>query len=295
MLHLKLTYTNPLGRSIVFDSQRGQNGEHPPYLLRSVTGVGGPDTEYENIQLTGSDGSAIGPTRYPARFIRTECMIFGETDAKRDTALRNALGVLNPKLGDGTISYVNHENEYRITAKCVSLPSFGANTRLMHWKPVLIDYVCKYPYFRGIRDSSMLIAASDEIFRLPFTLPFTLGSQKYEAVVNNKSSISVPMEVIIYGPAVNPRLTSDTTGDTIFIRKSIASGERLIVTTGPFVSVKIHKSDSTIMDAMNYVNLLNTNWIQLVSGMNGLTYASDDASKNTRIEVHWSDWYLGVG
>lgn len=292
---VSLTYTNPVGKSVTFHTRRLPDGSHPHYILNYITGVGGPPTEYEEMQLTGGDGSSISETRYPSRTIPTGCMIYGRTDAERDKNLRALLGVLNPKLGVGTLTYVNHEGRYLSSAICVVLPSFGANTKQGDWKPVLIDYLCPYPFLQGASAFSTLVAAATSSFRLKFRLPFRLGSQRYKATANNASDVPVPVRIIITGPAVNPVVTNNTTGERMLVRRPIESGEKLIITTGPIIQVKIRSAQGVETDALNYVNLLNTSWVKLMPGVNELSYSSDDAAKNTRIELHWNDWYLGVG
>lgn len=294
-MEVTLSYFNPMGQSVTFHTQRLPGGTHPPYLLNGIIGQGGPPAEYSSDSLTGGDGNAFGASRYPARPIQTNCMIYGATDKERDLNLRTLIGVLNPQLGDGTLVYTNHEGTYTITARVTVLPSFAANSKQAEWKPVMIDYSCPYPFLQGVEAFSALVAASSERFILPFKLPFSLGSQIYRAIAHNASTVPVPVKIIITGPAVNPVITNKTTGEKMLVRRPIAAGEKLIIVTGPIISIKIVNSQGVESDALNYVNLLDTAWVQLMPGNNELTYASDDGSKNARIEVHWSDWYLGVG
>ena len=294
-MDVTLTYINPQGKTAIFRTRRQADGAHPPLLLNYITGVGGPPVEYSNDQRTGNDGGVFGAPWYPARTIQTGCMIYGKTDAERDRQLRSLLGILNPKLGDGTLVYRNHEGTYKTGARCVVLPSFAANSKQADWKPVLIDYTCPYPFLQGMAELSTLVAASSESFVIPFRVPFRLGSQTYKATANNQSSVPVPVRIIITGPSVNPVITNATTGERMMVRREVAAGAKLTITTGPIISVKIRTAQGVESDALNYVDLLDTAWLQLMPGANDLTYSSNDAAKNTRVEVHWGDWYLGVG
>lgn len=290
-----LTYTNPRGQSVLFKTRRMADMSHPKYVCQYITGVGGPLVEYEANPLTGGDGSQLGASRMASRIVQTGCMVYGATDAERDKHLQALVGILNPALGEGTLTYRNHCGVYTATARCSLLPSFHANSKQDKWKPVLIDYECAYPYWKGQGAWSEVVATSARGFKLPFRMPFFLGKLKFRALLSNASAVDVPLRLVIYGPSVNPVVTNATTGESLRVRKSIAAGEVLTLVTGPEIQSSIRTVDGVVTDAMNYVNLLRNKWIALKPGINELRYTSDDASQNTRIEVYWNDWYLGVG
>lgn len=296
-LNAKLEYVAPNGKSVTFYTTRtGPSGlEHPPYVASYITGVGGPNVEYENIPLTGGDGSYLGDVRYAARIIQTSVQVYGASASERDENLKILLGVLNPRNGNGTLLYTNHEGTYTITGRAKVLPTFGANSLIGQWKPTLVDFECPYPFFQGSKAFSTLVAASSGVFRLPFKLPFRLGSQVYKAEANNTSGVAVPLKIVVFGTAVNPSIMNTTTGQTIKVRRSIESGAKLTIVTGPEISVKITNASGVESDAVNYVDVLSSDWVQLAPGVNELRYSSDEDSSGTRIEVRWNDWYLGVG
>lgn len=289
-----LTYTNPRGRVAVFRSQ-DVDSDHTPYLLQSPIGVGGPIVEHEDSPITGGNGSYFGPPRYLPRTIQTNCMVYGRTAAERDQRIMELNGILDPSLGDGTINYRNHYGEYRINGRCTQLPSFGANTRQLYWKPILVDYKCPYPIWRGMANFQATIAAASATFSLPFRFPIRLGSRQYQTDAVNPSTVDAPVTITITGPATNPVITNATTGAALSVRKSVEEGQTLIITTGPTIGIILIDTDGTQSNALNYVNLLTANWLHLAPGTNRIVYTSDDETISTRVELNWGDWYLGVG
>lgn len=294
-MEVTLTYVNPRGNAVTFHTRRLPGGAHPPYLLTALEGAGGPPVEYESTPIAGGDGSCLGAPRYAARMLQTGCMIYGVTDAARDAALEALIGVLNPQLGEGALTYRNHRGAFTVAARVRALPSFVKDSKQGHWKPVLIDYECADPLWRGSSTFGVQVAASDSRFLLPFCLPLRLGTQSFAADAVNGSAVPAPVRIDICGPAVNPTLKNLTTGEALRVRRSVAPGETLTLITGPRLSASIAAADGSVRDAMNYVDLLGAQWFRLAPGTNALRYAGEDDAKAARIQVSWNDWYLGVG
>ena len=294
----------PYVLSVAFTNSRGETanlysetigGEHQPNLVQWATGTGGPGVKINKISPAMTDGSVLNGIYLGDRLLRVEGMVFGETDEERDINMRKLNAILDPRLGEGTITYTDHAGKYTIRGVCDTLPSFQKSSKLAFWKPILIDFLCSLPLWRGQDRNYFRIAYTEGGFRLPFKIPFRLGKQGFFAVVNNPYGTAVPIELRIRGPADKPRLTNVTTGQAIQVNRTLSENELLEIDTYYQTVHVTDLSTNTTTQADGYIDLVASDWIWLEPGDNELRYSSQNDPLRTVVDGFFSDWYIGVG
>jgi phage-related protein len=95
------------------------------------------------------------------------------------------------------------------------------------------------------------------------------------------------------GPAIIPEIVNETNGMRMRVHREIGPGEMLAIDSGA-ETVQLY-SNSAWSDASGYIDFLRSDYVLLDPGPNSLAYFNLDDSVNTRVEVSWGDWYLGVG
>jgi hypothetical protein len=201
---MKLSYTNTQGRRVDLHSET-VDGKFSPYIVQYVEGTGGPGVQLGLSAPAMKDGTIISYKQLKERTLKVQAMVYGATAEERDLNLRELVAVLHPAYGPGRISYSDHAGDYTINGACSVMPTFSSRSLTGHWKPVIIDFVCPTPLWRGTKSFSELLAYTEARFRLPYTLPYRLGTQGYKAQVNNPLPIQVPMDIRIWARPSYPR------------------------------------------------------------------------------------------
>ena len=291
---IKLVFTNSRGESVELRSDRFAR-KHGPYLLQYPTGTGGAEAIIGTSGVAFGDGVNLNYSQLDKRLIKTDCMIYGGTDEERDLNLQKLAAVLDPRLGEGLITYTDHAGTYTIKGICKVSPSFQKSSLRGKWKPVLIDFLCPRPLWRGSSRTYFRVAYIEGGFRLPVRLPFRLGRQGFIATVHNPSGIPVPVELRIRGPADRPKLTNQTNGQSIQVNRQLSGRELLEIDTYE-ETVRITDTETnTTTDADGYIDLVASDWIVLEPGENVLRFNSQSDPLGTVVDGFFSDWLLGVG
>lgn len=113
-----------MGRKLVFTNSRGGviEFETSPYMIIKLDGLGTPGTSLQEQKAPNQDGTTFIGTLMQSRTIVLEVGIIKKAVADIDTARRDIIAKLNPKMGMGDLVLTTTGgSQYRI--KCVPLSS----------------------------------------------------------------------------------------------------------------------------------------------------------------------------
>lgn len=282
----KITYMNFLGQSIVL------NGS--PFILSKVEGLGDVGADVQRQKAPFQDGSTYIDSILNERLITFELAVMGDSPQEVQTRRAHLASVINPKLGEGLLTYENDSGLWEINATPESVPVFpsGNDNRGSTFQKALVTLICPSSYWRSpvITEEP----AFEPLFQFPFEGVLEMGMQRDQRVIVNDGDAPAPINVEFYGPAVNPIITNLTTGEYIKVNRTLNEGEFMrIDTTRGKKSVEFVAPDGTVTNVFNWIDLEST-FFQLVIGENQIEYSADSDIQGAIVNIRYNKLYTAV-
>ncbi|AGL03663.1 phage tail family protein [Desulfoscipio gibsoniae] len=280
---------------IVITNQKGESitlGNQAPYFLETIDGVGEVPVAIESQKAPKQDGSTYLDNMLDNRAISIEGTIITKIDpAFVLEARRKMQRVLNPKLGEVTITYHQRDQVREIKGLAETTPVFpgGQGSKGLYYQKFLLHLLCHQPFwldtFYESREMSYLMGGIK--FKLILPTVFSYRGFKRRAV--NEGDVATPVEIEFKGPATNPTVNNLTTGEFIKVNREL--GEEDVLTINTAFGQKYVRING--QNAFHYIDLDSVFW-QLVPGENTLSYRSNNDSIKTRVTVKWKNRYVGL-
>ena len=281
----KIVITNKNGEQIVL-------GNQAPYFLEKIDGAGEVPVAIESQKAPKQDGSTYINNTLGSRAITIEGMIITKGDSGAVLKARRLMQrVVNPKLDEVNIAYCQGDLVKEIKAIAESTPIFPAakGNKGLYYQKFLLYLLCHQPFwldtFYESKEMSYLMGGIG--FRL--RLPTTFSYWGFERRVINNGDVPTPVEIEFKGPAVNPTVSNETTGEFITVNRELAEDDVLIIGTAFGQKYVCINGDN----AFHYIDLGSVFW-QLVPGENLLSYTSNNDSVKTQATVKWKNRYVGI-
>lgn len=185
--------------------------------------------------------------------------------------------------------------ETHITAELFTLP-FVAYDPIKYASITAFDPTQVYAYDTGLQYDNGLYYDNPEGFTWQYT--------KQRTGLYNYSPFKTPLQVVIDGPVVNPRITNETTGKTMTIGGTFTASERLYIdckkklifktttaiTDNYFIMpnfVDYYRSDIT---SGNLFSSWHGDFINLVKGDNSLLF--EGGTPNANVTLYWKHQFI---
>ena len=276
---------------VVITNQNGESitlGNESPYFFQILEGASEVPVTIESQKAPEQDGSTYFDNTLENRPISIEGMIVTKNNPYAvNEARRKMQRVLNPKLGEVTIIYQDKEIK-GIVENTPAFPS-GDGNKGIYYQKYLINLLCHQPFwlepFYESREMSYIMGGLS--FKL--SLPTSFSNRGFKRMAINDGDVATPVEIEFKGPAINPTVTNETTGEYVQINREL--GEEDILTVSTAFGEKYVRINGE--NAFHYIDLDSTFW-HLIPGENILSYASNNDSVNTRVSVRWKNRYVGL-
>ncbi|OUM85684.1 MAG: phage tail protein [Bacillus thermozeamaize] len=283
----RLTYTNARGESIVL-------GDSPPFVVTKLEGTGGVDTDIKTQKSPYQDGATYLDTYLEMRQLTLEGCILARSRQQLFDLRRELARVFNPKFGPGKLLYEYDGGQKEIQAVVDGSPVFPERRGGIMAQNFLITLLCPDPFWLDTYYVSKQMSYLMGGIQFPLQLPTIFAQRTHYRSVINSGDVSTPVTIEFYGPAVNPVVTNETTGEFIKVRQTLEDGDVLHIDTAfGRKRVEIEKADGTRYNAFHFIDLSST-FFQLEPGDNVLSYSSDDDSTTARVIVKYRNRYVGV-
>lgn len=285
-----VTYTNPLGQSVKFADA--------PFFIQSVTGLGDVSA---NIQLQKSaynDGSSFIDALLDEREIGLDFLIVANAEAREtygdvSRMREHVASILNPKLGPGVLTYENERIVRLITCVADSVPQFndgGDRTEMIQNGSV--NFIAPDPYWKSTKIEEE--PAFKPLFQFPFSGPFQMGLQQDKRIINNDGNAPTPIFIEFHGPATNPKIINNTTGEFIHVKQNLLEGERMIIdTSADNKTVCFVSEDGTSRNVFHWITLDST-LFNLQIGENEIEYTADNDIQGAIVNISYNKLYNAV-
>ncbi|MFL0365385.1 phage tail family protein [Pseudobacillus sp. 179-B 2D1 NHS] len=281
----RLIFTSVNGEVIRFDG--------PPFYLSKVNGLGDVEAETQLQKAPYQDGSILLDSVLGERTIPIEFLIVQDDGYHDVSASRIQIAkAFNPKLGLGTLRYENDHIVREIKAVADSVPVYPDGPRTERIQKGLINLICPDPYWRSLNVTEE--PAFEPLFQFPFEGEFQMGVQRDRRIITNDGDAPAPLQIEFFGPALNPIIMNNTTGEFIKVNQELLEGEVMkIDTSDSSKSVVFVGVDGTERNVFNWIDL-NSTFFKLVIGENDIEYTADSDIQGAIVNIRYSKLYTAV-
>lgn len=284
----KLTFINSRGQSVVL-------GDSAPYILIKLEGIGAVTANIQTQKAPYQDGTTFIDAVLEPRIPFAEVIIITDSAEAMASKRRELASVFNPKLGKGKLIYDNGAERKVIEAVAEMAPIFpDAGDFKETMQPALINLYCADPLFMDEYESSQEMAAWLGGLQFAMTFPLKFGLKSSLAKIRNDGDVATPVTIEFNGPALNPVVKNETTGEAIKVNRELYVGDKLVIVTEfGNKSVKLVKPDGTEENAMHWLDLDSVFW-QLQVGDNDVSYDADVGTDEAVVLMRYRNRYVGV-
>lgn len=263
-----------------------------PYFFQGITGEDGLKNEILSFDSYNQDGYTVSNMKLSPRSIDITGILKGNNSKEIEEHRKELLMIFNPKL-KGTLVY-EKENEIKIIDCLIEEGPKFSNRKTNSQQNFILSLVCPNPYWKDEYDIGELISTWIGGWKFKFKLPFkfkTKGETKKNIL--NEGHVETPVEVIFKGPALNPCIINNRTGEYIKVIRELTSDDTLYITT-KYGNKKVEiESNGVRRNAFNYIDLDST-FFQLKVGDNMIEYTTDNNLEPQSVEIKYRNMYLGV-
>ncbi|GHU80931.1 hypothetical protein AGMMS49992_34070 [Clostridia bacterium] len=288
-----LTYTNQLGKEVVFAAEAGAL-KYSPYMLTELDGAHGLQSQVLSVAQYPQDGATYIGSRVEPRDITFQGYITRDK-AKNRIAL---LEVMKPK-DLGTLTLTRGKFKRRIDCVVERAPYF-ASSRGDLFTCLLF---CPQPYWEDANgEIDALMNGWIGLFEFEVAIDQEIGVQfgtrteSYVLDVFNPGDAEAGFEAIFeaVGVVTNPQILNVTTGQAMKFNVVMASGDVLRVSTAPYSrwALLTHEGGA-IVNAMQYITP-DFVFLRLAPGVNQLRASADDGGVLLNTNIRFRARYVGV-
>jgi len=282
-----LKYTNARGESITFSNNSS-------FFIGSVEGLGDVNADIQSQKAPYQDGFNYIDSVLEPRILSFQVNIRGLNDTDISQKRAQLAALFNPKLGPGVFEY-KYGNVVRIIdAIAEHIPKYGTgfeNLGRRHQK-ASVDLICPNPYWRtpAVVEEPIFIP----LFQFPFEGEFQMGMQQEQRVIYNDGDAPAPLQIEFHGPATNPKIINNTTGEFIRIKQVLREGERMMIdTTDGNKSVYFVDELGIERNVFNWLDL-NSSFFKLEIGENEIEYTADSDIQGAVMKISYSKLYTAI-
>lgn len=285
-----------LNESIIFNSFGNVNED---ILLSHIDGLGHPGATSQKSQGIMQDGCDVEDALLDNRVIKAQITIRTRNREKLYELRRRIYRIINPKTynkasgkkGELLIYYENDYKKYRIYARVEDSVDFAS--RFKNTDKTTISFLCADPYFLDENDTLVDIKSVKGGLIFPLKLPTKFAEVSFYKEIDNEGDVEAPVQIIYTGPAINPTITNETTGEFIKVNMEISEKEQLIIDTASGKETVNLRTPHEIKNVYNNIDLSST-FFKLILGKNLIRYSSDSEISKDTVSIQYSNRYVGV-
>ena len=283
----KIIFTNARGVSVELSDRK-------PFVLSSVDGKGDVGANIQTQTAPFQDGSTFIDSLLQPRSLSLQVAILSEEINETLTLRQQLASVFNPKLGIGTLTYINGGTQREIQCVSENVPIFptGQDNKGLRFQRVLINLLCPSPFWEDINKDNYKLEDFVGNFHFAFRFPVRFSTRGDGKTLINKGDVPTPVRVEFRGPVINPKITNQATGEFIKVNATIPEGYKLIIdTTFGNKRVDIIAPDGVVTNGFHYIDLEST-FFNLDVGETRFSFITDGG--NAEVYVEYKHRYLSV-
>lgn len=286
-----------LNEEILFDSVGNIEED---ILLSHIEGLGLPGATSQKSQGVNQDGCNSEDSLLDPRVIKLDVTIRTQNREKLYKLRRRIIRIINPKTynqatgkrGELLIYYTNDYKTYRIYGKVEDSADF--NARKKNHDKATISFYCQDPYWLDEKGVDIDIKSVTGGLKFPLSLATTFATVSFYKEIENEGDTDAPVQIEYVGPALNPRITNETTGEYIQVNMEIGEKEKLVIDTREGRETVNLITPHKIKDVYNNIDL-NSTFFKLIVGKNLIKYSSDIEGAKDKVTIKdYTNKYAGA-
>lgn len=285
-----------LNEKVVFDNY-GNSEED--ILLSHIEGLGHPGATSQKSQGVVQDGCDAEDALLDNRQIKLQATIRTKNREKLYELRRKILRIINPKTynqstgqrGELLIYYQNDYKKYRIYGRVEDSAEF--NNRVNNHDKTTISFLCTDPYWLDEDEKYLDIKSIKGGINFLLKLPTEFSKVSFFKVINNEGDVETPLRIEYTGPATNPVIYNETTGEFIKVNMEINEKEKLVINTAEGQETVNLVTPNEVKDVYNNIDL-NSTFFKLIVGANLIKYSSDNEGAKDKVSISYTNKYVGV-
>lgn len=285
-----------LNEEITFDNVGGVSED---ILLSHIEGLGHPGATSQKSQGVVQDGCDAEDALLNNRVIKLSATIRTKDRERLYQLRRRIFRIINPKTynsktgkrGELLLYYTNDYKTYRIYARVED--SFDFKDRIKNHDKTIISFLCTNPYLLDENDTLTDIKSSKGGIVFPLVLPSTFSQVAFYKEVDNEGDTDTPLSIIFNGPAINPCIINETTGEYIKVNREIGTREKIVINTESGKETVTLVTPNGTENVYNNIDL-NSTFFELIVGKNLLRYSSDSEITKDTVSVEFANRYTGA-
>lgn len=298
-----LKYINVMGEFIQFGGRANTfvdtvatieaSEKHPSYSLIKFEGFGEVGADVQLQKAPYQDGSTHIDTMLDNRHPYIEFVIRADNYDQLSIYRKHVSKVFNPKVS-GKIELLIGDKTYFIDAIPEHAPNFtdDGSDAVGKVQIASLNLICPNPYWQS--ETITEEPTFEALFVFPFEGEFEMGIQRDRRTIINDGDAPSPIQIEFYGPAVNPIVRNNTTGEFIKVNQTLYEGEYMKIDTTPGQkSVFFVAPDGTERNVFNWIDL-ESEFFQLQLGENDIEYSADSDIQGGIFNIYYSKNYVGV-
>lgn len=268
------------------------------YLILKVQDILGATSQ--KSQGVNQDGCNSEDSLLDPRVIKLDVTIRTQNREKLYRLRRRIFRIINPKTynqttgkqGELLIYYTNDYKTYRIYGKVEDSVEF--NNRKSNHDTATISFYCQDPYWLDEKGMDIDIKSVTGGLKFPITLATTFATVTFYKEIENKGDADAPVQIEYIGPALNPRITNETTGEYIQVNMEIGEKEKLVIDTREGKETVNLMTPHGTKDVYNNIDL-NSTFFKLIVGKNLIKYSSDIEGSKDKVTIKdYTNKYTGA-
>lgn len=125
-------------------------------------------------------------------------------------------------------------------------------------------------------------------------MPNKFSTVSFYKYIDNEGDTDAPVQIEYTGPALNPKIINETTGEYIQVNMSIGEKEKLVINTAEGQETVNLITPHETKDVYNKIDL-NSTFFKLIVGRNLIKYSSDAEGAKDRVRIiNYTNKYVGV-
>lgn len=271
-------YVNDNGDSVVFDYAGG-------FLINKPTGIDTLTVSLSQAKGINQTGATIQSTNIQPRPVTITGRFVGDMQPQNKEKL---ISVIRPDLG-GKL----YADNFYLDVWPTATPTIEPRTHNARFQ---FSLLAAYPYWCKDDNAATVLSGIQNLFKFPWNLsrPYQFGKLMETKFMNvyNKGQVPVPYTATFTarGEVVNPRISNATTGKFILVKKTLVSGEQLVIRITHDRTYVTSNIDGDCRGALS----LSSNLFELDVGDNVLKPEADSGLSNIQVNIDFAIEIVGI-
>lgn len=271
-------YVNDNGDSVVFNYAGG-------FLINKPTGIDTLTISLSQAKGINQTGATIQSTNIQPRSVTITGYFVGDMQPEKKERL---ISVIRPDLGGKLYADDFYLNVWPTATPTIEAKSHSARFQL--------SLLAAYPYWCKDDSAATVLSGIQKLFKFPWNLSRSYQFGKFMETkfmnVFNGGQVPVPYTATFTAKdnVVNPKISNITNGKFLLIKKTLVSGERLVVQITHDRTYVTSNVDGDCRGALS----LSSNLFELGVGDNVLKPEADSGLTNMQVNIDFAIEIVGI-